>query len=87
MTRVVLLPVHLAVTSQRLCFPPGAAATVAVGHVSLEWSVWGELVLGAFTLLIAVSLFLMDLTDNIWISYTCYILFKTLFMPLSTICT
>ncbi|XP_022608730.1 thiamine transporter 2-like [Seriola dumerili] len=65
----------------------GAAATVAVGHMSLEWSVWGELILGGFTLLIAGSVFLMDLTDNIWISYTCYILFKTVYMQLSTICT
>uniref|UniRef100_A0A3Q1EF68 Solute carrier family 19 member 3 n=1 Tax=Acanthochromis polyacanthus TaxID=80966 RepID=A0A3Q1EF68_9TELE len=65
----------------------GAAASVAVGHVSLEWSVWGELVLGGFTLLIAGALFLMDLTSNIWISYTFYFLFKTIYMPLTTICT
>ncbi|XP_039984944.1 thiamine transporter 2-like [Xiphias gladius] len=65
----------------------GAAATVAVGHVSLEWSLWGELILGGFTLLIAGALFLMDMTDNIWISYACYILFKTFYMQLTTICT
>ncbi|KAM9848843.1 thiamine transporter 2-like [Aulostomus maculatus] len=65
----------------------GAAAAVAVGHMSLEWSVWGELVLGGFTVLIAGALFLMDLAHNIWISYTCYILFKTLYMQLITICT
>uniref|UniRef100_A0A3Q1C8F5 Solute carrier family 19 member 3 n=1 Tax=Amphiprion ocellaris TaxID=80972 RepID=A0A3Q1C8F5_AMPOC len=65
----------------------GAAASVAVGHVSLEWSVWGELVLGGFTLLIAGALFLMDLTGNIWISYTFFFLFKTVYMPLTTICT
>ncbi|XP_070765410.1 thiamine transporter 1-like [Enoplosus armatus] len=65
----------------------GAAATVAVGHMSLEWSVWGELVLGVFTFLIAGSVFLMDLTDNIWISYTCFFLFKTVYMQLTTICT
>ncbi|KAI3368475.1 hypothetical protein L3Q82_025486, partial [Scortum barcoo] len=65
----------------------GAAATVAVGHMSLEWSVWGELVLGGFTFLIAGTVFLMDLTDNIWISYTCFILFKTVYMQLATICT
>ncbi|KAK5869513.1 hypothetical protein PBY51_024222 [Eleginops maclovinus] len=65
----------------------GAAATVAVGHMSLEWSVWGELVLGGFTFLIAGALFLMDRTDNIWISYTCFFLFKTIYMQLSTICT
>ncbi|AWP10541.1 putative thiamine transporter 2-like [Scophthalmus maximus] len=65
----------------------GAAATVAVGHVSLEWSVWAELILGGFTLLIAGALFLMDLTDNIWISYACCVLFKTLYMQLATVCT
>ncbi|XP_038572893.1 thiamine transporter 2-like [Micropterus salmoides] len=65
----------------------GAAATVAVGHVSLEWSVWGELVLGVFTFLIAGSVFLMDMSDNIWISYACFFLFKTVYMQLTTICT
>nr|XP_046247869.1 thiamine transporter 2-like [Scatophagus argus] len=65
----------------------GAAATVAVGHMSLEWSVWGELVLGAFTFLIAGAIFLMDLTDSIWISYTCFVLFKTVYSQLIAICT
>ncbi|XP_031725516.1 thiamine transporter 1-like [Anarrhichthys ocellatus] len=65
----------------------GAVATVAVGHISLEWSVWGELVLGGFTFLIAGAIFLMDLTDNIWISYSCFFLFKTVYMALTTICT
>ncbi|XP_071756865.2 thiamine transporter 2-like [Centroberyx gerrardi] len=65
----------------------GAAASIAVGHVSLEWSVWGELVLGGFTLLIAGAVFLMDLTKSIWLSYTCVILFKALYMQLITICT
>uniref|UniRef100_A0A667ZUA1 Solute carrier family 19 member 3 n=1 Tax=Myripristis murdjan TaxID=586833 RepID=A0A667ZUA1_9TELE len=65
----------------------GAAASIAVGHVSLEWCVWGELILGGFTLLIAGAVFLMALTNNIWLSYTCYMLFKTLYMQLITICT
>uniref|UniRef100_A0A8P4GI06 Thiamine transporter 2 n=1 Tax=Dicentrarchus labrax TaxID=13489 RepID=A0A8P4GI06_DICLA len=65
----------------------GAAASVAVGHMSLEWSVWGELVLGGFTFLIAGAIFLMDLTDNIWINYTCFSLFKTIYLQLATICT
>ncbi|KAM7387728.1 hypothetical protein PAMP_023948 [Pampus punctatissimus] len=65
----------------------GAAAALAVGHMTLEWSVWGELILGGFTFLITGALFLMDLTHNIWISYTCFFLFKTVYMQLSTICT
>ncbi|XP_041791169.1 thiamine transporter 1-like [Chelmon rostratus] len=65
----------------------GAAATAAVGHVSLEWSLWGELLLGGFTFLITGAIFLMDLTDNIWISYTCFFLFKAVYLQLTTICT
>ncbi|XP_076581898.1 thiamine transporter 2-like [Chaetodon auriga] len=65
----------------------GAAATAAVGHISLEWSVWGELLLGGFTFLISGVVFLMDLTDNIWISYTCFFLFKAVYLQLTTICT
>uniref|UniRef100_A0A8C7N821 Solute carrier family 19 member 3a n=1 Tax=Oncorhynchus kisutch TaxID=8019 RepID=A0A8C7N821_ONCKI len=62
----------------------GAAASIAVGHVSLDWSVWGELVLGVFTAMTAGVLYLMDLTNSIWI---CYGLFKTIYMELITICT
>ncbi|XP_056132892.1 thiamine transporter 2-like [Lampris incognitus] len=65
----------------------GAAASIAVGHVSLDWSKWGELTLGVFTVLIAGALFLMDLTNHIWMSYACYITFKALYMQLITICT
>lgn len=54
--------------------------------MSLDWSVYGELVLGALTVLIAGAIFLMDLMDNIWISYTCFSLFKAVYLPLSTIC-
>ncbi|XP_068446224.1 thiamine transporter 1-like [Clinocottus analis] len=55
--------------------------------MSLEWSVWGELILGAFTFLMAGAIFLMDLTDNIWINYLFFFVFKTVYMQLSTICT
>ncbi|XP_067454259.1 thiamine transporter 2-like [Thunnus thynnus] len=65
----------------------GAAASIAVGHMTLEWSMWGELILGVFTFLITGALFLMDMTHNIWISYTCFFLFKTVYMQLNTICT
>lgn len=54
--------------------------------MSVEWSVWGELVLGGFTFLMAAVVFLMNLTDNIWISYVCFFLFKTVYMQLATIC-
>ncbi|XP_068175745.1 thiamine transporter 1-like isoform X3 [Antennarius striatus] len=65
----------------------GAAGTVAVGHVSLEWSTWGELVLGGSTFLLAVALFLMDWTGSVGVSYACFFLFKTLYMPLTAICS
>ncbi|KAG7268233.1 hypothetical protein CRUP_033882 [Coryphaenoides rupestris] len=65
----------------------GAAASLAVGHMALDWSVWGELVLGGFTALISGALFLMNLTPNIWLSYACFALFKALYMQLTTVCT
>lgn len=67
--------------------PKGAAASLAVGHMALDWSVWGELVLGGFTALISGALFLMNLTPNIWLSYACFVLFKALYMQLTTVCT
>uniref|UniRef100_A0A4W5QPK3 Solute carrier family 19 member 3b n=1 Tax=Hucho hucho TaxID=62062 RepID=A0A4W5QPK3_9TELE len=65
----------------------GAAASIAVGHVALDWSVWGELFLCVFTALAAGVLYLMDLTNSIWICYGCYGLFKTIYMELITMCT
>ncbi|XP_076131531.1 thiamine transporter 2-like [Alosa pseudoharengus] len=64
----------------------GAAASVAVGHTTLNWSLWGELALGVFSTLSAGSVYLMDLTSNIWICYACYIIFKSIYMQLITIC-
>jgi folate transporter 1 len=68
-------------------FPKGSAASLAVGHISLDWALWGEVFLGGFTALISGALFLMNLTDNIWVSYVCYALFKALYMQLITVCT
>ncbi|XP_062308229.1 thiamine transporter 1-like [Osmerus eperlanus] len=65
----------------------GAAASVAVGHVALDWSVWGELFLGVFTALLAGALYLMELTCSIWVCYGCYALFKTVYMLVITVCT
>ncbi|KAK0136424.1 Thiamine transporter 2 [Merluccius polli] len=65
----------------------GAAASLAVGQISLDWAAWGELILGGFTALISVALFLINLTDNIWVSYACFALFKALYMLLTTVCT
>ncbi|CAL8307434.1 unnamed protein product [Lota lota] len=65
----------------------GAAASLAVGHISIDWAVWGEVILGGFTALITGALFLMNLTDNIWVSYACFVLFKALYMQLTTMCT
>ncbi|XP_066548507.1 thiamine transporter 2-like isoform X1 [Amia ocellicauda] len=65
----------------------GAAASFAVGHVRLDWSVWGELALGLFSCLNAGSVYLMDMTGNIWVCYACYVVFKSSYMQLITICT
>ncbi|KAL4635041.1 thiamine transporter 2-like [Arapaima gigas] len=65
----------------------GAAASFAVGHLTLSWFVWGELILGLFSVVSAGSVYVMDVTSNIWICYASYVLFKSSYMMLITICT
>ncbi|XP_015210951.1 thiamine transporter 2-like [Lepisosteus oculatus] len=65
----------------------GAAASLAVGHISFSWSIWGELMLGLFSAVSAGAVYLMDLTADIWVCYTCYVVFKSSYMQLITICT
>ncbi|XP_018609467.2 thiamine transporter 2-like [Scleropages formosus] len=65
----------------------GAATSFAVGHMTLSWSMWGELVLGVFSVVTAGSVYVMDITRNIWICYASYVLFKSSYMMMITICT
>ncbi|XP_067116088.1 reduced folate transporter isoform X1 [Osmerus mordax] len=54
----------------------GAIASFAAGFVKIRWTVWSELVIGVITALQAGLLLLMGTTDNIWVCYVAYSLFR-----------
>ncbi|XP_023578879.1 thiamine transporter 2 isoform X2 [Octodon degus] len=63
----------------------GALAAFAVGHVTVDWDLLGELALAVFSVISAGSLFLMHYTLSIWLSYAGYLIFKSSYMLLITI--
>uniref|UniRef100_A0A3P9BBX4 Solute carrier family 19 member 3 n=1 Tax=Maylandia zebra TaxID=106582 RepID=A0A3P9BBX4_9CICH len=63
----------------------GAATAYGIGFTEVRWEQWGELALGGFSGLSAASLFLMTFTGNIWVCYSGYVVFKSLYMMLITI--
>uniref|UniRef100_A0A8C3W5Z1 Thiamine transporter 2 n=1 Tax=Catagonus wagneri TaxID=51154 RepID=A0A8C3W5Z1_9CETA len=63
----------------------GAMAAFAVGYVKVNWDLLGELALAVFSVVSAVSLFLMHYTTSIWACYAGYLIFKTVYMLLITI--
>ncbi|XP_071391586.1 reduced folate transporter [Centroberyx affinis] len=54
----------------------GAMTSFAAGFVKIRWNVWSELVIGIITALQAGLLLLMGTTDNIWVCYVAYVLFR-----------
>ncbi|XP_047433011.1 thiamine transporter 1 [Mugil cephalus] len=65
----------------------GALAALLVGCLPVSWALWGELVLCALSLLMAACVFVMDTLENIWLCYSSYILFRTVYMLLITVAT
>ncbi|XP_067897781.1 thiamine transporter 2-like [Heterodontus francisci] len=65
----------------------GAITSFGVGYIKLDWAVWGELVLGIFSGVSSAAVFIMDYTDNIWVCYAGYMIFKASYMLLITITT
>ncbi|KAI7802429.1 solute carrier family 19 member 3b [Triplophysa rosa] len=69
---------------EAVCTLVGAAAAFSVGHIRVQWGMWGELSLGVFSAVGAGCVFLMGLTNNIWLCYTGYAIFKASYMFLIT---
>ncbi|XP_074535637.1 solute carrier family 19 member 3b [Halichoeres trimaculatus] len=67
------------------CSLVGAAAAFSVGYIKVTWAVWGELALGLFSALGTCAVFLMALTNSIWVCYAGYAIFKSCYMLLITI--
>ncbi|GCB67317.1 hypothetical protein scyTo_0013688, partial [Scyliorhinus torazame] len=64
-----------------------AVTSFAVGYIKLDWAIWGEMALGIFSTVNSGALFAIDLSDNIWICYAGYVVFKATYMLLITIAT
>ncbi|XP_012984006.1 thiamine transporter 2-like [Melopsittacus undulatus] len=58
-----------------------------VQYMKINWDLFGELTLGIFSTIDAVSLLLMHFTTNIWACYAGYLIFKACYMLLITIAT
>ncbi|XP_055055094.2 reduced folate transporter [Misgurnus anguillicaudatus] len=54
----------------------GAVASFIAGYVKIRWNLWAELVIGFITAAQAGLLLLMGTTDNIWVCYVAYAMFK-----------
>lgn len=67
------------------CCCAGAVAAYGIGFSSVDWSSWGELALGSLSGLGGAALYAMVFSANIWVCYTGYIIFKSLYMLLITI--
>ncbi|XP_074482867.1 reduced folate transporter [Sebastes fasciatus] len=64
-----------------------ALTSFIAGYVKIRWNVWSELVIAVITALQAGLLLLMGTTDNIWICYMSYVLFRGFYQFLVPIAT
>lgn len=64
-----------------------AGMSFTAGFVKIRWNIWSELVIGLITALQAGLLLLMGITDNIWVCYVAYVLFRGFYQFLVPIAT
>lgn len=64
-----------------------AGMSFTAGFVKIRWNIWSELVIGLITALQAGLLLLMGITDNIWVCYVSYVLFRGFYQFLVPIAT
>lgn len=57
------------------------------GFVKIRWNVWSELVIGIITAVQAGLLLLMGTSDNIWVCYVAYVIFRGFYQFLVPIAT
>ncbi|XP_047577549.1 thiamine transporter 2 isoform X3 [Lutra lutra] len=63
----------------------GALAAFTAGCVKVNWDLLGEMALAMFSAVDAGSLLLMHYTNNIWVCYAGFVIFKSSYMLLITI--
>lgn len=64
-----------------------AMTSFIAGFVKIRWNVWSELVICVITAVQAALLLLMGTTENIWLCYVSYILFRGFYQFLVPIAT
>ncbi|KAG7236541.1 hypothetical protein INR49_000804 [Caranx melampygus] len=64
-----------------------AMTSFVAGFVKIRWNIWSELVICVITAIQAGLLLLMGNTDNIWVCYTAYVLFRAFYQFLVPIAT
>ncbi|XP_076580077.1 reduced folate transporter [Chaetodon auriga] len=64
-----------------------AATAFMAGYAKIRWNVWSELVIGVITAVQGGLLLLMGTTDNIWVCYAAYVLFRGFYQFLVPIAT
>ncbi|XP_041834615.1 reduced folate transporter [Melanotaenia boesemani] len=64
-----------------------AVASFVAGFVKIRWNVWSELVIGVITAVQAGLLLVMGTTDNIWVCYVSYVLFRSFYQFLVPVAT
>lgn len=67
--------------------PSGAGTSFIAGFVKIRWNLWSELVIAVITLVQAGLMFLMISTDNIWVCYLAYVVFRSVYQFLVPIAT
>ncbi|KAG8432522.1 hypothetical protein GDO86_016970 [Hymenochirus boettgeri] len=65
----------------------GAITSFAAGYIKIRWNLWSELVIGLATALQAGLLILMNTTENIWVCYVAYVIFRSSYQFLVPIAT
>lgn len=64
-----------------------ALTSFIAGFVKIRWNIWSELVICVITAVQAALLLLMGTTDNIWLCYISYIIFRGFYQFLVPIAT
>ncbi|XP_027131900.1 folate transporter 1 [Larimichthys crocea] len=64
-----------------------AGTSFIAGFVKIRWNLWSELVIAVITLVQAGLMFLMISTDNIWVCYLAYVVFRSVYQFLVPIAT
>lgn len=63
----------------------GALATLGIGYVRVDWSVYGEAVIALISVLEGVMLYVAGTTEYLWVAYVTYIIFCVSYSVLITI--